>query len=220
MADLGRAPVRQPGVLQGRLGSPVGEAVSDRTVEPAPADVRPEDQEADAHQHLLRDAPPLVCRGCQQHALDQRRWTGGGLAEHEAVRGDRRRGEGPGLDGPDHRHQRQRQARCVRRAERAPRPGQGQALQRRLLLGAAGARRLDLGLGARLPGRRRAPRAREQSAGDDARGGVRAAVQGRRPEEAGLLAARHGRRSQWRRLGRRSRAATWRASTAASARRR
>ena len=100
------------------------------------------------------------------------------------------------------------------------RPDQGQALQRRVLLGAAGARRLDLGLGARLPRRSRAPRAREQSAGDDARGGVRAAVPG-----SPIRRSRASRRAAWTSIatassGRRSRAATWRASIAASARRR
>ena len=57
-----------------------------------------------------------------------------------------------------------------------------------------------------------------EPAGDGAGRSLRAAV--RQPERRGpgLLAARHGHRSQRRRLGRRSRAATWPASIAASAR--
>ncbi len=52
-------------------------------VQPPPRDVRPEDQEAHAHQHLLRHAPPDVRRGRQQHALDERRRPGRRLAEYE-----------------------------------------------------------------------------------------------------------------------------------------
>ena len=59
----------------------------------------PKTQEADAHQHLLRHAPPDVRRGREQHAVDERRRPGGRLAEHEDVRRDRRRGEVAGLDG-------------------------------------------------------------------------------------------------------------------------
>ena len=59
-------------------------------------------------------------------------WTSGGgpvrrLAQHEDVRRDRRRREVAGLDGADARHQRQRQARRLRRAEPAGRSDQGQA---------------------------------------------------------------------------------------------
>ena len=53
------------------------------------ADVRSEDAEADAHQHLLRHASPDVCRRRQSHALDERRRPGGGLAQPQDVRGDR-----------------------------------------------------------------------------------------------------------------------------------
>ena len=37
------------------------------------ADVRPEDEEADAHQHVLRHASPDVRGGREQHAVDERR---------------------------------------------------------------------------------------------------------------------------------------------------
>ena len=51
-------------------------------------------------------------------------WTSGGgpggrLAEHEGLRRDRRCGEGAGLDGAGARHERQRQARRVRRTGRS-----------------------------------------------------------------------------------------------------
>ncbi len=61
-------------------------------------------------------------------------------------------------------HQRQRQARRLRRAQRTARPDEGQALRRRVLLGGTRTRRFGLGLGAGLPGRGGAPRAGQQSA--------------------------------------------------------
>ena len=76
----------------------VGEAVPDRRRGPAPRDVRSEDAEAHAHQHVLRHAPSDVRRGRQPHAVDERRRAGRRLAEHEDVRRDRRRGEVAGLD--------------------------------------------------------------------------------------------------------------------------
>ncbi len=59
--------------------------------------------------------------------------------------------------------------------------------------------RIDLGVDDRLPGRRRSPLAGLESAGDGARGVLRAADEGRPPGRR-VLAARHGRRSQRRRL--------------------
>ena len=80
----------------------------------APAlDVRPEDGEVVADQHLLRHPSPLFRQGRQQHAVDQRRRPGERrrrLAQYQDVRGDRRRGEVAGLDAAHRRHQRQRQA--------------------------------------------------------------------------------------------------------------
>ena len=76
----------------------------------------------------------------------------------------------------------------------------------------AGAGRIDLGLRTRFPRRGRPAESWTESAGDGAR---RSATSRRCP---GLLAARHGHRSQRRRTGPRSRAGTWRASTGASAR--
>ena len=135
-------------------------------------------------------------------------WTSGGgaggrLAEHEDVRRNRRRGEVAGLDRADPRHQRQRQARRVRRAEPAGRSGQGQADRRRLLRRRAGRRRIGLGilaglsrarssgsLPARTRRRRRSPRSTSR------RGTIR------RVATSGVFAARHGHRPQRRRLGR------------------
>ena len=92
-------------------------------------------------------------------------WTSGGgpvgrLARHEEVRRDGRRGGVAGMDRARPRRERQRQARRVHRAEPAGRSDEGPAHQRRALRGLARARRIDLGLVARLPRRRRPPRTR------------------------------------------------------------
>ena len=163
------------------------------------ADVRSEDQQAHAHQHLLRHAPPDVRRGREPDPVDERRRTGGGMAEPEDVRGDRRRGEVAGVDGAHHGHQRQRQARRVRRARSAGRSDEGQAVRRGLLLGRSCARRLRVGLGAGIPRRAGPVESGRQPAGNRAGGGVRTA--GQRSARAGILAARRGHRSQRRRVG-------------------
>ena len=95
---LDGASARQPGVLQGGLDASVGEAVPAEPRRPPPRRVRSEDEEAHAHRHLLRHAPPDVRRGREQHAVDERRRAGGRLAEHEDVRRDGRRGEVAGMD--------------------------------------------------------------------------------------------------------------------------
>ena len=121
VAGRERARSREPGVLQGGLGSSVGEGVPDGSRRAAPGGLRSEDEEVHVRRHLLRHAPSAVRLRRQRHAVDERRRTGGRLAEHEDVRRDRRRGEVAGLDGDDSRHQRQRQARRLRRAESAGR---------------------------------------------------------------------------------------------------
>ena len=55
---------------------------------PSSRRLRSEDEEADAHQHLLRHASPDVRGGREPHAVDERRRPGGRLAEHEDVRRD------------------------------------------------------------------------------------------------------------------------------------
>ena len=180
-------------------------------------DVRSEDEEAHAHQHLLRHAPSDVRRGRESHAVDERRWRGRRLARHEDVRRDGRRGEVAGLDGAHPRRERQRQARRLHGAEPTGRPDKGSAHQRRTLLRGARARRLDLGIVARLPRRHRAHRSRRASARDRARRVLRAAIQ--QSESARCRASRRAAPTStataWR--GSRSRAVTWRASTGASA---
>ena len=161
----------------------------------------PADEAAQAHQHVLRHAPSHVRGRREQHAVDERRRAGGRLAEHQDVRRDRRRGEVAGLDAAHHGHERQRQARRVRRAGPAGRSDEGQAAQRRVLRRLACAGWLGLGLAARLPGPRRAPGPGLQSVGDGTRRGLSGAVRQPRSEEPGVLAARHGHRSQRRRLG-------------------
>ena len=68
-----------------------------------------------------------------------------------------------------------------------------------------------------FPGARRPAESRRESAGDRARRGLRAAVQQSEGAGAGLLAARHGRRPQRRRLGGARERAPGAASIAASA---
>ena len=60
VAHVGGARAGESRVLQGRLDAPVGEALPDSAQRPAPADVRPGDEEADAHRHVLRHASPDV----------------------------------------------------------------------------------------------------------------------------------------------------------------
>ena len=172
--------------------------------------LRSGDQTDHAHQHLLRHAPPDVRGGREPDAVDERRRTGRRLAEHEDVRRDARRGEVAGLDRAHHGHQRQRQARRVRRAEPAARSHEGQTLRQRLLCRRAGARWIDLGIGARVPRLGRPAESRQR-----------------------ILPRRRSRKSTSRRCpaihraaatsiatastGPRSRAVTWRASIAANA---
>ena len=85
--------------------------------------------------------------------------------------------------------------------EPAGRSGEGQAVRRRFLCGGAGARRVGLGIGARFPGRDRAPESRIESARNGARGNLRAAVGRSESGGAGFLAARHGHRPQRRGVG-------------------
>ena len=82
---------RQPGVLQGRLGSSVGEGVPDGSRRPPPRGARSEDEEVHVRRDLLLDASPAVRLRRQRHAVDERRRPGRRLAEHEDVRRDRRR---------------------------------------------------------------------------------------------------------------------------------
>ena len=60
VAHLGGPAVGESAGVQGRLDASVGEAVPGGQRRPSPADVRPGDQEADPHRHLLRHPPPDV----------------------------------------------------------------------------------------------------------------------------------------------------------------
>ena len=86
---VGRAAAGESGLLQGRVRATRRRSCSPSTTRGPPSrGVRSEDEEADAHQHLLRHAPPDVRRGRESHAVDERRRAGGRLAEHEDVRRD------------------------------------------------------------------------------------------------------------------------------------
>ena len=143
---------RQSGLLQEGLGSSRPRRWRRMNDVGAPAlDVRPEDRQVVAHQHLLLDPPPLFRPRRQQHAVDQRGRPAERrrrLAQHQDVSGDRRRAEIAGLDADHRRHQRQRQARRLCRGQPADRSRQGQAHHGGLLRRAAEpGRRLGLGPG-------------------------------------------------------------------------
>ena len=134
-------------------------------------------------------------------------WTSGGgpggrLAQSEDVRGDRRRGEVTGVDGAHSRYERQRPARRVRGAERAGRPREGSSLRRCVLLRRSRTRWIGVGIVSGFPWRRDPAEPGIESARDRACRGVRASDD--EPEHAGrgLLAARHGCRSERRGLDR------------------
>ena len=130
---------------------------------PAPRGVRSQDAEAHAHQHLLRHPSPDVRRGREQHAVDQRRRTGGRLAQHEACstrpatrrsrRAGRRSSSTPTAT-----------ASAMRTSSPTSRsiPTKDKRIDAGLLLGGAGAGRLGLGLIAGLPRRRGPPGARRR----------------------------------------------------------
>ena len=142
-----RARHGQPGLLQEGLRSPVGEGVPARALDAPGDDARSEDDEVHLRRHLLRHASSAVRLRRRRHAVAQRHRAGGRLDQHQDVRRDRRRGEGAGLVAVRPRHQRQRQARRLCRAQPAGRSGQGQAHRARLrtLCGdAEPGRRLDL----------------------------------------------------------------------------
>ena len=140
---------RQPGVLQGRApiipsakAFPIG---SRRAAHLAVLD--PKTKKYTFVDTCFSHAPSAVRLRRQRHAVDERRRPGRRLAEHEDVRRDRRRREVAGLDGARARHQRQRQARRLRRAgsSRSIR-AKDKRIERGVLRGdAEPGRRLDLG---------------------------------------------------------------------------
>ena len=77
---------RQPGVVQGRLRSPLGQGLPDGAGGSSPGDAGSEDDEVHLHRDLLLDSPPAVRLRRRRHAVDQRRRAGGRLAEHEEAR--------------------------------------------------------------------------------------------------------------------------------------
>ena len=90
----------------------------------------PQDDEIHLRRHLFRIASRAVRR--QGPAVDQRRRPVGRLGRHEDVRRDRRCRQGAGLVAVRARHQRQRQARRIHRAQSADGCRQGHARHRRL----------------------------------------------------------------------------------------
>ena len=152
----------------------------------------------ESHPHLLPHASPQLRLRRGQHTVDELGRGGanvlGWLNRYVYERtGDE--DEGAGLDPVRARHERRRQARQVRGAERSGRSEKGQAHRRQHVLGGGEpARRHGVGHGARLPGRHRARRARRQSHVHRAHRVLRGAA-------AGLRAARRRRRHQRHLLG-------------------
>ena len=91
-------------------------------------DARSQDDEVHLRRHLLRHR---ITRSSATTPTTRCGLSGAGagrrLGQHQDVRRDRRRREGAGLVAVRPRHQRQRQARRVRRAQPADRSRQGQA---------------------------------------------------------------------------------------------
>ncbi len=94
--------------------SSVRKGVPDRSERAPDADVRSQDEAGHDHRHVLRHPPSELRR--QGHPVVYRRRAGRGLVQHSDLRRDQRREEGSGLDRVRARHERQRQARRVRRA--------------------------------------------------------------------------------------------------------
>ena len=89
----------ESGILQGGLGSSVGQGVPDGARRAPHRDARSQDEEIHLRRDLLLDASSAVRLRRQRHAVDERRRSGRRLAQHEDVRSDRRRGEVAGMDG-------------------------------------------------------------------------------------------------------------------------
>ncbi len=126
-----RAPDNAPAYCRADVEPSVGEAVPAAALGPAALRLRSEDGEVHVHRHVLLDASPAIRRGRERHAVDERRRSRRRLAELEDVPRDRRRRALARLDGARARHERQRQARRLRRARSTRRPGEGQAHQQR-----------------------------------------------------------------------------------------
>ena len=202
---------------------------------PAGVVLRPEDEAVRAHRHLLLDAPPAVRQRRERDAVLQRADRPDlRLDRHQGVRPDEERAAGQRLVRPGARHQRRRQDHAA--VERVARRQLG-ALSRRH--GGRGQQpavhgvrsearhaghlqpvcgdsepggRLGVGRQRAVPGLPGAAAARQQSARE-----LQVARSSRCPSRASIRAAWTSTATAW--CGRRSpRAATWRASTCASAR--
>ena len=206
----GGAAQRRARLVPGGVGPPVRAVLPDSAPRRVAAGVvlRPRDRRVRAHRHLLLHPPPAVRRRRRRHPVAERLDRGGGLAEHPALRRDRRRAGRPGLVPDRHRHQRRRRhhpalerARSGRRGRDRPGAGHPHRQPRQVparLRHHSPPGRLGLdhpavpGAGAAHP-----DRAGRQPAGDLQGRGLRAALRsGRRPRSVGLRPARHRRRPQ------------------------
>ena len=129
-------PRGQSGVLPQGLGPSFGQGVPDRKLDAAACRCSIRRRQVHAHRHLLPDPSPDLRRGRRQHAVAverRRRRAGGRLDQPQDSRRDRRSPARAGLVAVRARHQRQRQARRLGRAEPAGRCREGQARRGRIL---------------------------------------------------------------------------------------
>ena len=159
-----------PGLLQGRLGSSVGESVPDGSRDSPRRGVRSEDEEVHVRRDVLLDASSAVRLRRQRHAVDERRRSGRRLAEHEDVRcrrGDAAKSQGWTALILDTNGNGKRDAYVE--PDQPLDPTKDKRINAAVLRrDAEPGRRLDLGSDARQSRRRRAARARIESAGDGA----------------------------------------------------
>ena len=108
-------PTKTPAFCKKGSDHPLGEGCAARGLRASALDVRPEDAEVVADQHLLLHPAPQLRPRRQSHAVDERGRPGerrGRLAQHQGVSRDRRRQEVARLDADHRRHQRRRQTRA------------------------------------------------------------------------------------------------------------
>ena len=117
MDDKGRVWITQsvrpndvPRLVSRRVGPSLRRVLPDSTSRRVQTAVllRARHREVRAHRHLLFHPPSAVRRRRERHVVAERVDRGDRLAEHEAVRRDRRRAGGAGLVPDGHRHQRRR----------------------------------------------------------------------------------------------------------------
>ena len=167
---VGGAAARQPGVLQGGLDATRRRSCSRSSGRAVNSPCTTRRREKLTHISTCFSTHHLMFAEDANRTL----WTSGGgqvvgWLNTKMFDETRRRGEVAGLDGARHRHQRQRQARRVRRARTSRSiPTKDKRFGGAFYAVVARAGRIDLGLGAGISRRGRPPDARIESAGHGA----------------------------------------------------